>query len=58
MQQSTELKTGWSMKHCDDQSDATWFPVKQVPSEVHIDLLANKQYASYRLQATQRLINS
>lgn len=34
------------MKQCDDQSEGTWFPVKQVPSEVHIDLLANKQYAS------------
>ncbi|KAH6988921.1 glycoside hydrolase superfamily [Ilyonectria sp. MPI-CAGE-AT-0026] len=53
MQKSTELKTGWSMRQCDDQSESTWFPVKQVPSEVHIDLLANKQIPDPFLDANE-----
>ncbi|OQE16595.1 hypothetical protein PENFLA_c027G02379 [Penicillium flavigenum] len=44
MQKSTqELKTGWSMKQADDISDECWLPVKKVPSQVHIDLIANKK---------------
>ncbi|RSM05103.1 hypothetical protein CDV31_009737 [Fusarium ambrosium] len=43
MQRSTqELTTGWSLKQRDDQSEDPWLPVAQVPSQVHIDLLANK----------------
>ncbi|KAI5462797.1 glycoside hydrolase superfamily [Mariannaea sp. PMI_226] len=44
MQFSTqELKTGWSMCQREDQSQGPWLPVKQVPSQVHIDLLANEK---------------
>ncbi|KAH7230695.1 glycoside hydrolase superfamily [Fusarium solani] len=43
MERSTwELTTGWSLKQRDDQSEEPWLPVAQVPSQVHIDLLANK----------------
>ncbi|UPK96772.1 hypothetical protein LCI18_007707 [Fusarium solani-melongenae] len=43
MERSTrELTTGWSLKQRDDQSDEPWLPVAQVPSQAHIDLLANK----------------
>lgn len=46
MQKSTrELNTGWSMKQADDISDECWLPVKRVPSQVHIDLIANEKYA-------------
>ncbi|KPM43979.1 Beta-mannosidase B [Neonectria ditissima] len=44
MQPSTqELKTGWSMKQHDGRSQQTWLPVKQVPSQVHVDLSANNE---------------
>lgn len=47
MERSTrELTTGWSLKQRDDQSEEPWLPVAQVPSQVHIDLLANKMFAS------------
>ncbi|KAI8721490.1 hypothetical protein NCS52_00290500 [Fusarium sp. LHS14.1] len=36
-----ELTTGWSLKQRDDQCEEHWLPVAQVPSQVHIDLLAN-----------------
>ncbi|KAJ0421347.1 glycoside hydrolase superfamily [Aspergillus carlsbadensis] len=41
---SEELKTGWSMKeHGPNADTGPWLPVQQVPSEVHLDLLANKK---------------
>lgn len=47
MERSTrELTTGWSLKQRDDQSEEPWLPVAQIPSQVHIDLLANKMFAS------------
>ncbi|CAI7641206.1 unnamed protein product [Penicillium crustosum] len=43
MQKSTrELKTGWSMKQAGDIPNECWIPVEKVPSQVHIDLIANK----------------
>ena len=43
MQKHTqELKTGWFMKeHGIKPTIDSYLPVKQVPSQVHIDLLAN-----------------
>ncbi|KAL3440945.1 glycoside hydrolase superfamily [Aspergillus insuetus] len=42
--QSQELSTGWFMKeHGAEEDTGPWFPVRQVPSEVHLDLLANKK---------------
>ncbi|KAJ0376775.1 hypothetical protein COL26b_005047 [Colletotrichum chrysophilum] len=38
-----DLSTGWSFKQKDDSSETSWLPVAKVPSEVHVDLLANKQ---------------
>lgn len=38
-----ELKTGWSLKQAGDVSNECWIPVKKVPSQVHIDLIANKK---------------
>ncbi|KAJ5420378.1 hypothetical protein N7465_002897 [Penicillium sp. CMV-2018d] len=44
MQKSTRgLKTGWSMKQAGDISNECWIPVENVPSQVHIDLIANKK---------------
>lgn len=44
MQKSTrELKTGWSMKQAGDNTNECWIPVEKVPSQVHIDLIANKK---------------
>ncbi|KAH0443845.1 glycosyl hydrolase family 2 [Colletotrichum camelliae] len=38
-----DLSTGWSFKQKDDSSETSRLPVAKVPSEVHVDLLANKQ---------------
>ncbi|KAF4907852.1 Beta-mannosidase B [Colletotrichum fructicola] len=38
-----DLSTGWSFKQKDDSSETSWLPVAKVPSEVHVDLLANKK---------------
>lgn len=35
------LSSGWEFRQQDDSSAAAWLPVKNVPSEVHVDLLAN-----------------
>ena len=37
-----EISQGWSFKQQDASSDE-WLPVASVPSEVHLDLLANKK---------------
>ncbi|CRK17853.1 hypothetical protein BN1723_011420 [Verticillium longisporum] len=37
------LRSGWSFKQHDDDDPGAWLPVKTVPSQVHIDLLANKR---------------
>ena len=37
------LESGWSFKQTDENSDNTWMPVKQIPSEVHQDLIDNKK---------------
>jgi beta-mannosidase len=45
--QSQELRTGWFMKEQGAEEDTgPWLPVKQVPSEVHLDLLANNKCVS------------
>lgn len=36
------LRSGWSMKEVESEE---WLPVKKVPSQVHVDLLANNMYA-------------
>ncbi|KAF9874650.1 glycosyl hydrolase family 2 [Colletotrichum karsti] len=38
-----ELSTGWFFKQKNDASGNPWLPVAKVPSEVHVDLLANKK---------------
>ncbi|KAL0930557.1 glycosyl hydrolase family 2 [Colletotrichum truncatum] len=38
-----EINSGWSFKQKDDESENPWLPVAKVPSEVHVDLLANKK---------------
>jgi beta-mannosidase len=38
-----ELKTGWQLKQQDDPKEE-WLPVKKIPSQVHVDLLANEKY--------------
>ncbi|KAF6821196.1 glycosyl hydrolase family 2 [Colletotrichum plurivorum] len=38
-----ELSSGWTFKQRDDASENPWLPVPKVPSEVHVDLLANKK---------------
>ncbi|KAF9889473.1 hypothetical protein FE257_007376 [Aspergillus nanangensis] len=40
---SQQLTTGWSMRQADDLSQDSWLPVKTVPSQVHVDLLANEK---------------
>jgi hypothetical protein len=45
--QSQELSTGWFMKeHGAEEDTGPWLPVRRVPSEVHLDLLANKKSVS------------
>ncbi|KAL4982412.1 glycoside hydrolase superfamily [Aspergillus falconensis] len=38
-----ELQTGWFMRELEDSDPNSWLPVARVPSQVHIDLLANKK---------------
>jgi beta-mannosidase len=35
------LKTGWEFKEIDGDRVKTWLPVASVPTNVHIDLMAN-----------------
>ncbi|KAH6867852.1 glycoside hydrolase superfamily [Thelonectria olida] len=57
MQLSTqELKTGWSMRRREDQSQDPWLPVQQVPSQVHIDLLANEKIPDPFVDANELLV--
>jgi hypothetical protein len=37
-----ELTKGWSFRQTDSEEE--WAPVARVPSNVHLDLLANKRY--------------
>ncbi|KAI1501848.1 family 2 glycosyl hydrolase [Biscogniauxia marginata] len=37
------LSHGWSFRQSDDESNDAWLPVPKVPSQVHIDLLANQR---------------
>ena len=37
---SVDLGTGWSFRQS-DSSDASWHPVKRVPSTIHQDLISN-----------------
>ncbi|KFA77082.1 hypothetical protein S40288_07967 [Stachybotrys chartarum IBT 40288] len=37
-----ELKTGWQLKQQDDSKEE-WLTVKEIPSQVHVDLLANEK---------------
>ncbi|KAL0944626.1 Beta-mannosidase B 1 [Colletotrichum truncatum] len=37
-----ELASGWSFKQLDQNSE-DWLPVQQVPTQVHLDLLANRK---------------
>ncbi|KAK6221765.1 glycosyl hydrolase family 2 [Colletotrichum tabaci] len=36
-----ELSSGWTFKQEDDTSENPWLPVPKIPSQVHVDLLAN-----------------
>ncbi|KAK2038792.1 family 2 glycosyl hydrolase [Colletotrichum somersetense] len=38
-----ELSSGWTFRQQDDASESPWLPVPKVPSQVHIDLLANNK---------------
>ncbi|KAK2010778.1 family 2 glycosyl hydrolase [Colletotrichum eremochloae] len=38
-----ELSNGWTFKQQDDASENPWLPVPKVPSQVHVDLLANNK---------------
>lgn len=42
--QSTQLTSGWTFRQHQGPS-AEWLSVAKVPTQVHIDLLANKKYA-------------
>ncbi|KAK7753810.1 hypothetical protein SLS62_004176 [Diatrype stigma] len=37
------LSSGWEFRQADDDSADAWMPVRKVPTEVHLDLLANKK---------------
>jgi len=39
----TQISSGWTFKQQDWPSEE-WLPVSQVPSQIHMDLLANKKY--------------
>ncbi|GKT45390.1 beta-mannosidase B [Colletotrichum spaethianum] len=38
-----ELSSGWTFRQQDDASENPWLPVPKVPSQVHVDLLANNK---------------
>lgn len=38
-----QLTAGWSFKQTDASDDA-WLPVASVPTNVHLDLIANEKY--------------
>ncbi len=42
-----DLSHGWQFREANDSSsnENPWLPVQSVPTQVHIDLLANKKYA-------------
>jgi beta-mannosidase len=39
------LASGWSLK-AKDAPDEAWMPVAKVPSQVHVELIANEKYVS------------
>ena len=41
-----ELSTGWEVKQTDTER---WLPVARVPTNVHIDLMDNKEYVCIML---------
>lgn len=45
MAQRTVLGSGWTFKNAQDSNDA-WKPVGQVPTVVHLDLMANGLFVS------------
>ena len=38
------LTAGWTFKDADDHSEDAWMPVKNVPTNVHLDLIDNVKY--------------
>jgi hypothetical protein len=38
------LTDGWTFKQADDTSKDAWLPVKRVPTNIHLDLIANGRY--------------
>ncbi|KAI1767052.1 glycoside hydrolase family 2 protein [Hypoxylon sp. FL1150] len=40
-----KLEYGWTFRQSDSSSSEDWLPVKSVPSQVHLDLLANSRIA-------------
>lgn len=38
-----EISSGWTFKQKDDDSENPWLPVPKIPSQVHVDLLANNK---------------
>jgi beta-mannosidase len=36
------LESGWQFKETDGKRVETWLPVAKVPTNVHLDLMANK----------------
>lgn len=51
-----ELSTGWVMKEHGGSTISSWLPVKKVPSQVHIDLLANKKSVLFPQSRTRLLL--
>jgi beta-mannosidase len=43
--QNTQLISGWAFRQHQGPS-TEWLPVEKVPTQVHMDLLANKKYGS------------
>ncbi|KAI1340065.1 family 2 glycosyl hydrolase [Xylariaceae sp. FL0016] len=38
-----DLTKGWTFRQNDNTADDAWLPVENVPSQVHVDLMANKK---------------
>jgi beta-mannosidase len=43
---SIQLDKGWTFRQ-HQGSSPEWLPVEKVPTQVHMDLLANKQYGPF-----------
>lgn len=45
--QTYELSKGWVLRQTPSNEDSEWLAVERVPTNVHLDLIANDKYVCY-----------